>query len=423
MVFTVENLLFNLQNLPAANRYLIAYSGGLDSTVLLHAVAVLQPRIKAEIQAVHIHHGLQAEADEWVEHCRVFCVQLGIPCSFLWVDARPQRGESPEAAARRVRYTALQPLVRVNTCLLTAHHQDDQAETLVLQLLRGAGPVGLAAMPPITVFNEGYHARPLLEFSRAALLQYATKAGLRWTDDPSNRDIRYDRNFIRRELMPLLSQRWPSVTRTIARVAKLQAEVSVLASTLAELDNEAAAGSRSNTLSVSALKRLTRPRRNNLLRYWIRESGLPVPTSSQIGRVRKELLEARQDSTPCLHWPGGELRRYRDDLYAIKPLAPHDSHQVLDWNSTETLLIPNLDLMLDLATLKAQGLMFYSLPSDLSVRFRVGGERCRPRGRKHHHALKKLFQEHGVPPWERARIPLIYSGERLVAVWGYWICE
>ncbi len=423
MVFSADSLHVELRLLPAVGRYLIAYSGGLDSTVLLHATAVLQQRLKAEIQAVHVHHGLQASADDWVEHCRFFCVQLNVPFRVLWVDARPQRGESPEAAARRVRYAALHSLVRAGTCLLTAHHQDDQAETLVLQLLRGAGPEGLAAMPSVTAFGEGYHARPLLEFRRKALVKYASQADLHWIDDPSNRNIRYDRNFIRCELMPLLRQRRPSVTCTIARAAKLQAEVSELVSTLAEMDKDVAAGSRSNTLSVSALKRLTPSRQINLLRYWIRDSGLPVPTSVQIARVQRELLEARPDTTPCLHWSGGELRRYRDDLYAMKPLSRHDPHQVFDWNLTENLLIPHLDLVLNVAPLKAQGLIFHSFPTALSVRFRIGGERCRPRGRHHHHALKKLFQERGIPPWQRARIPLIYAGDRLVAVWGYWICE
>lgn len=423
MGFSSAALLAKFSILPTVKRYLIAYSGGLDSTVLLQASAELLSQRNVFLQAVHVHHGLRSEADDWVDHCKQYCARLGIPLRILWVEGRGQRGDSPEAAARRARYGALRPLVDTQTCLLSAHHQDDQAETLCLQLLRGAGPNGLAAMPFVTVFGGGYHARPLLEFCRHELAQYANERGLPWIQDPSNEQVQFDRNFLRHRLFPLLQQRWPGVTRTIARAAILQAEAVELMSDLASIDRVSTIGSRPQTLSVSALDRLTPTRQTNLLRDWIRGNKLPVPTYAQLAQVRHGLLAARADRIPCLHWSGGEIRRYRDDLYVMKPLVSHDPHRVLTWNTSASLRIPHLELELNVQELKARGLALPLASTELNVRFRLGGERCQPKGRRYRHRLKKLLQEAGVPPWERDRIPLIYRDDHLVAIWGYWTCE
>lgn len=422
MAFTASALIAYLKPLQGINKFLVAYSGGLDSTVLLHALVSIRAELNVPIEAAHVHHGLHVEADRWGDHCKQFCDQLNIPCQLLWVDARPKRGESPEAAARCARYQSLRPLVTSGTCLLTAHHQDDQAETLLLQLLRGAGPNGLAAMPSTTVFSHGRHTRPLLTYPRSELIQYARDKQLDWIDDPSNFDLDYDRNFLRHQLIPLLRQRWPATSRTLSRVADIQAESAELTGILADADRQRTVGSRPDILSVVALNRLSKPRRNNVLRHWIAERGLPMPTSRQLAQVSKDMLQARQDSTPCLRWPGGELRRYRDDLHAIPPRTPHDSAQSYHWQLKQDLSIPHLGLTLTADVLKAQGLELSTTLTELTVRFRVGGERCKPTGRKHHHELKKLFQDRGVLPWERDRIPLLYANGRLVVVWGYWVC-
>ncbi|MCP4406857.1 MAG: tRNA lysidine(34) synthetase TilS [Gammaproteobacteria bacterium] len=422
MVFTASALISHLKSLQGINKFLIAYSGGLDSTVLLHAIASIRAELNIPIEAAHVHHGLQTEADRWVNHCKQFCDQLNISCHILRVDARPKRGESPEAAARGARYQSLRPLVAGGTCLFTAHHQDDQAETLLLQLLRGAGPNGLAAMPLSTGFSRGRHARPLLSYSRSELIQYAGDKQLDWIDDPSNFDTNYDRNFLRHQVIPLLRQRWPAMSCTLSRVADIQAESAELTGILAETDRQGAVGSRSDTLSVCVLNRLSKPRRNNVLRHWITERALPMPNSRQLAQVSKDMLHARQDSTPYLRWPGGELRRYRDDLHAILPLEPHDSTQSYHWTLNRELPIPHLGLTLTAEALKAQGLELPTSLNDITVRFRQGGECCKLKGRKNHHALKKLFQGAGILPWERNRIPLIYADGRLVVVWGYWVC-
>jgi tRNA(Ile)-lysidine synthase len=421
--FEPKNLLNVLRVWPCAQRLLIAYSGGLDSTVLLHALVSLRAALAVDMEAIHVHHGLLAEADDWVNHCRQICAQWGIACRIIQVDARPAPGHSPEAAARAVRYEALKPLVIEGSCLLTAHHRDDQSETLFLQLLRGAGVAGLAAMPEVTRFGEGCHARPLLSYSRTALAEYAKRHQLEWLDDPSNQDIGFDRNFVRHQVMPLLQERWPAASQTLSRAARLQAEALELITDLAKQDRRAVAGNRTHTLSVLALKKLSISRQKNVLRNWICEQKLPLPTQAQLDRGREDILKAGEDRTPLVHWRGAEVRRYRDDLYAMIPLPTHDPQQEFIWCLDRPLSIPHLGMTINLEDLTTQGLVLPSSVSQVTVRFRVGGEQCRPRGESHHHALKKLFQQARVPPWQRDRTPLIYVQDKLVAVVGYWICE
>jgi tRNA(Ile)-lysidine synthase len=253
-------------------------------------------------------------------------------------------------------------------------------------------------------------------------MQYAKEKQLNWIDDPSNFDIGYDRNYLRHHVTTQLQRRWPSYARILSRVAATQAETAKLCSALADIDRRSATGSKPDTLSIAALKRLSRARRNNLLRYWIHTCGLPMPSRTQLTRFDQDMIDSRPDSTPCLHWLGAELRRYREDLYAIPPLAPHDHTQEIRWNLKEELRIPHLGVTLNIEVLKDQGFDLKSSRGVAVIRFRRGGERCQPKGRSYHHALKKLFQDAGVPPWERNRIPLIYVDEQLVAVWGYWVC-
>ncbi len=402
-----------------ARRYLVAYSGGLDSHVLLHALQGLEG---PPIQALHIHHGLLSEADQWSAHCREVCEALGVDLTTLRVDARPEAGQSPEAAAREARYAALAEHMQVGDVLLTAHHRDDQAETLLLQLLRGAGPAGLAAMPPWTPFGPGWLGRPLLDFARESLRDYARRHRLHWVEDPSNRDSRYDRNFLRHELMPLIRQRWPGAGATLARAADLQAQSLELQDALARLDQEDARGERPETLSVSALNRLSPARRRNGIRGWLADKGLAPPPRARLEAILDTVLKADWDAVPRIAWTGAEVRRYRDDLFAMPPLAVHDPRRIIAWDPRQPLSIPDLGLTLDAAAIETQGLQLLECEAPITVRFRQGGERCRLPGQTHSRALKSLFQEAGVPPWERDRVPLIYVGGQLLAVWGYWTC-
>jgi tRNA(Ile)-lysidine synthase len=411
-----------LESVPLPANYWVALSGGLDSSVLLHAMHALTPRLGAAVRAVHVNHGLSPLAGDWAKSCLEFCSGLAIPLETLTVDARPHPGQSPEAWARQLRYQALEKLLQPGDVLLTAHHQDDQAETLLLQLLRGAGPRGLAAMPRRAVFGPGWHLRPLLNFSREQLQVYGESHGLKWIEDHSNLDRRFDRNFLRHEVLPVLKRRWPRLGGTLSRAAAVQADTVELLEALALQDLTVVRGQDGATLSVSSLKTLDEPRQRNVIREWLRLAGLPAPSAVQLGHVLRDMLEADWDATPCVAWPGTELRRYRDSLYAMPPLPAHDPKLVLSW-------LPMDPMSLLIGTLSVQTVTGAGAKAalcrgkTLTIRFRRGGEHCQPVGRRHRHSLKHLFQEAGIPPWRRERIPLIYLDDQLVALAGLWICE
>lgn len=413
----------DLSVFPQIKRFIVAYSGGLDSHVLLHAVAALREVLHGrEVLALHVNHGLSANAAEWSAHCAIQCEKLGIPFTNINVDAKPETGESPEAAARDARYQAFREFMQAGDCLLTAHHQDDQAETLLIQLLRGAGPRGLASMPVQAQFASGWHVRPFLAFKRDALETYAREQGLEWIDDESNFDTGFDRNFLRHEILPLLKQRFPGAAATLSRSASLCAEATEILLCSAKIDLESVQLNE-QTLSVSKLQDVGEVRGRNVLHEWIRGRDLPIPSAAQLQRVWEDVIGAGPDSNPVVTWAGGEVRRYRDELFVDKPLTPHDADQCLSWDGQGSLVIPGLGA-LSLERITGQGIAESFLNNQsCEIRFRQGGEQLRPVGREGHHALKKLFQEAGVPPWQRDRIPLLYVDDQLLAVAGYWIAH
>lgn len=412
-----------LGRLPDVERYWVAYSGGLDSTVLLHAMVRAGGAPGAGLRAVHVNHGLSPAAGAWAEHCRKVCEELQIPFTLLEVDARAAAGESPEAAARHARYAALAALITERDCLLTAHHQDDQAETVLLQLLRGCGPQGLAAMPFAARFAGGWHARPLLDVRRAELRAYAGREGLSWIEDPSNLDIGFRRNYLRQRVMPVLEREWPGVSASLGRSASHCAETAALLDDLASLDLERAAGPRADSLRTEALVRLSPERQRNLLRAWIRRLGLPAPAAVHLERLQDDVLAAGRDAAPLLHWPGVEVRRYRGLIHAMRPLPRHDPTCVLPWDMGAPLPLPDGGRLIAHPA-RGEGVMI-SARRDASVfvRFRRGGERCRPVGGAHTRPLKKLLQERDVPPWRRDRLPLLYIDDQLAAVADLCVCE
>jgi tRNA(Ile)-lysidine synthase len=427
----LERLDALLATQPQARRLVVGYSGGMDSHALLHGLATRRDRWpERRLAAIYVDHGLQTASAVWGEHCGEICHELAIPFRVRRVNARPMPGESPEAAARRARYAAFAAELEPDAALLTAHHRDDQAETLLLQLLRGAGPHGLAAMPAASRLGQGWLLRPWLAVDRADLLTYAQAHRLRWIEDASNADPGFDRNYLRHRVLPLLRERWPAANRTLARSAQWCAE------TAAWLDAEAAAdlaqvgANRPDGLHLPAFRELGEIRQRNLLRYWLRQLGLPVPDRRQLGHVLHDAPTARRDRQPRIRWPGGEIRRYRDTLYAMPPLAPHDAGRRFVWRPGADGYAPlELPRIGELALREAvgAGLRATALTgAALIVGFRQGGERFRPAGRRHGQELKKLWQEAGVPPWERDRQPLLYrtvqeegkSEARLIAVVG-----
>jgi tRNA(Ile)-lysidine synthase len=275
-------------------------------------------------------------------------------------------------------------------------------------------------MPAWAPFAEGWHGRPLLEVSRSELEDYARAQGLEWIEDPSNDDLRLRRNFIRQQLMPQIRELWPGISKTLAGAARLQAETLGLTDTLARLDLEQVQGEIPATLSVPALKRLTIARQKNLIRYWLKEKGLHMPGQRHLNEVLKT-LEARQDCEAQVNWKGAEFHRYRDELYAFPPLPAHDPRVELDWLPGQSLTNPATGENLDWQDLMDMGIRLENPNQALTLRFRQGGERIRIAPNRAHRKLKHLMQETGIPPWERDRIPLIYEGDRLLAVYRYWI--
>nr|VFK40435.1 MAG: tRNA(Ile)-lysidine synthase [Candidatus Kentron sp. TC] len=422
--FRIPALLGALCAMPRTHRYRVAYSGGADSHALLHGIARLDDALGgAEVSAVHVHHGLQKDADRWTDHVSRVCHNLGVSCRILTTDAHPDPGESPEAAARRVRYGAIKGVMEADEILLTAHHLDDQAETLLLQLIRGAGPRGLAAMPSLARFGPGWLGRPLLGISRDALRDYGRSQGLCWVEDHTNQDTRFDRNYLRHEILARLRARWPGISGTLGRVALHQGRIAKQLDRLAEEDLASLGGSDGGgALSCEGLRCLSPDRRRNVLYTWFHRLELPMPNAIHIERILHDVIGAASDREPLVCWEGVEVRRYRDDLHAMIPLPISDSTRVIRWSLAEPLLLPHGGL--EARRVLGAGLRAVDCPGGrVEVRFRQGGERCRTAARGRTHRLKKLFQENGVPPWERNRIPLIFSGGELAAVVGLWVCH
>ncbi|BAN69331.1 tRNA lysidine(34) synthetase TilS [endosymbiont of unidentified scaly snail isolate Monju] len=421
MGFDPEALLYRLSPLPAPTGWLIAFSGGLDSSVLLHAAAALRERLAGPLRAVHVHHGLQPEADQWAAHCRTVCARLEVPLEVLHLHLEIPAGESPEAAARAARYRAIAGVLRPGEMLLLAQHRDDQAETLLLQLLRGAGVAGLTGMPRCRRWASGWQARPLLDFSRAALRQWAETRGLDWIEDPSNADLRFDRNFLRHRVLPLLRERWPGADKALARSAALLGETRDL---LDDCVAGALAGCRAGSgLSVAALRELAVPMRAEVVRAWLRDGGWPLPDQGRLQTIDRQLIESEAGTAPQVAWADVSLRRYRGCLYAVpNPLpAPPTGERV--WPAPTPLdLGPGRGRLLALPA--ARGIPVHCWEAGrVRVRWGESGWRCRPPGRRGHRSARKLYQELGVPAWVRPHVPLIFVDERLVAVGGFSLCE
>jgi tRNA(Ile)-lysidine synthase len=343
---------------------------------------------------------------------------LGVPLVTRRLAIGPIPGQSLEAIAREARYAALAALLGPGELLLTAQHQDDQAETLLLALLRGSGLDGLAAMPLVSDLGPGRLLRPLLGVPRAALEAYARDQGLSWVEDPSNASLRFDRNYLRQQVLPLLRARWPAAAATLARSAAHCAEAAELIEDRAGHLLSGLGGSRSGTLSIPALARLDPPLCRAVLRLWLRKEHFPPPDSAHLGRILSEVLPARAGGSPLVAWPGCEIRRYRGALFALRPLPPRPADEPLSWNGGV------LELPQPLGSVARAPL---EPPSEggaggpvrpHQVRFGVEGQWCRPSATGHRRPLKKLFQEAGIPAWLRPYVPLVYDGDRLVAVAG-----
>jgi tRNA(Ile)-lysidine synthase len=435
-----QSSLESLYTLPENARYVIAYSGGVDSHVLLHCCKQLD----IPLRAVHVHHGLQSVADYWVNHCQSICDAQKIPLDIIYVDAKQKRGQSPEETARNARYDALQKNLTDGDCLLTAQHLNDQAETLLLQLFRTATSAGLSAMPECREIGDNVHVRPLLSFSREEIENYAEENGLHWIEDPSNQDVTIDRNYIRTNLVPLLESRWPEITVQLSKVAKLQANNLQVLEDMAAIDLSNAITEPvyrsilglyevASVISITVLKQLSSPRLLNVLRSWIIKNiesshRRTSPTRNLLEEIEKTIINAQQDASPVIAFSGYEFRKYQSDLYLLMPKWSQSVINTVVSTEVEWKLMSPLDVSewkIRLVAVRkiGEGLQQNLIEGSLKIRFREGGESFHPAGRRHSQRLKKLLQAEGIPPWERDTLPLLYYKDELVAVAGLWIAK
>lgn len=398
--------------------YWIGLSGGLDSQVLLLLCQALSTSHKVSFRAIHINHGLSPHAEAWAEICKTLCVTYGIDFIEHKLNLAVNPGDSLEALARDARYQAFKEYIEEGDILLTAHHQDDQAETLILQLLRGAGLKGLSAMPAIKPLGRGFHARPLLTVNRETLYAFACEHELKWIEDEMNADSKLSRNFIRKHIMPVLKTRWPTVSATISRSARHCAEAQILLDEFANGILASVRGEAADTLSVSKLSMLSNAQQQLILRAWIYQQGCRLPPTKKLVAIQKNVLEAAWDCMPCVSWDQVEVRRHKDNLYVINTSsrpALQSSH--MNWTLVEPLVLP------DGRFLKARLVRGKGLRADVknvTIKFRQGGEMV-SLGKRGRHTLKNLFQEWNIVPWERDSIPLVYIDEELIGVIGHFL--
>lgn len=406
------------QSLGAEQAVLLAYSGGLDSCVLLHQLTLLrQLRPDLRVRALHIHHGLNPLADEWVEHCRQQCARWHVPLEVVRVTLDVREG-GVEAAARAARYQALQQHLLPDEALLTAQHLDDQSETVMLALKRGSGPAGLAAMPRRHQRGTYRHLRPLLSLSRQQLEAWAQQHQLNWIEDDSNQDPRYDRNFLRLQVLPVLNARWPHFSAAVARSAELCGEQEQL---LDELLGEAleAMLDDQGSLGYTPLLTMSDARRFALLRRWIASQGGSMPSRDGLRRLWQEGVLSREDAAPRLRFGNAEVRRYRDRLWWLPVMHSLREHRICWQAPWQPLPLPNGLGQLEVGD---SGMALRQpLPQEVvSVRFQAQGN-VHIVGRAGGRPLKKIWHELQIPPWLRERTPLIFYDDRLIAAAGVFI--
>jgi tRNA(Ile)-lysidine synthase len=422
-VHTFFTRVFHISPQPVYH-LLVAYSGGVDSTVLLHALHSLKTQLHADTQALfqirlsamHVHHGLNQHADAWVRHCQQTCAALTIPLQVNYVQLDTQSGLGVEATARNARYAALQDYAADFICL--AHHQDDQAETLLLQLMRGAGVKGLASMAEVDTSSR--LIRPLLALSRQEIEGYAKAHGLKWVEDDSNQNTALDRNFMRHQVLPLLASHYPGVSKTLSRTAQHMAEASDLLADLATIDAQQmlVSGMPANQrcLDITQLAGLSLARAKNVLRWWINLHGVQMPTADTLAQVLQQLLHARADAAIHLQIaPGYVIKRYLGLAYLVKDevaITPINKRWL---GESRMQITPNDSLVFE--TRMGEGLSQQKLiNASLRIRTREGGERFRPALGRPSRTLKHILQAHNVPPWQRLRVPLVFMDETLVCI-------
>lgn len=411
---TITNAVANIRPaLARSGQVWLAFSGGLDSTVLLHVLKTEGIAVKA----LHVNHQLSHNADAWQQHCVRQCENLGCEIVVERVDVKNE-GKGIEHAARKARYAVFDHYVKSEDILLVAHHLDDECETLLFRLLRGSGLKGVTGIKKERTLGQGGKImRPLLPVERKNILEYANIHSLSWVEDESNRDIEFDRNYLREMVLPLFQQRWPNFRKKFATSITLLRETEQLLAEYGQHDLAKCNPRKErlgNSIDLSTLTVWSVPRINHVLRQWLENLGYSLPGLRHLEETQK-LFTARDDAAPAVQFGECELRRYKNRLYCL-PRLQSVASPAMKWNSAESLQLP------DGSRLAVSG-QSPALWPNLEVKFREGGERCRPQGRDRSQTLKKLLQEYELEPWLRDRVPLIYFNDELIAVGDLWVCK
>lgn len=408
---------------------LVAYSGGVDSQVLLNALVQAEKSLSksaTRIKVCHVHHGLSQYADDWLAFAKKQCQSLQVPITTKQVELDTNTSESVEALARDARYQVLKELTCENTIVVTAHHQDDQIETMLLALKRGAGVSGLSCIVEKQPFSKGFLVRPLLSISREAIEQYAELEELQWIEDDSNSDQSFDRNFLRHSIIPLLKERWPSYGQTVSRSALLCEQADSQLKEIAEQDYLSCSVI-DDSLSVEHLLLLSVPRFNGVIRYWLGLKEKKMPSVQQLAQLREQLA-VEGDRQPEVMMSGVVFRRFKGRLY----LTP-DYLDVSNWqqsyivNEIKNELAVTLPGELSQVTfIKALKEGMFSIPTEtkhLTLTCQRPSVTCQPEYRNHSRPIKKVLQELDIPPWQRKRLVYLFADEHLVGVIGHFICK
>jgi len=408
---------FLSRQLKPNQQLLLGLSGGLDSCVLLHLLSAFKQTIPFNLLAMHVHHGLSANADAWAEFCLQQCALLNVPLEIVHISIEKDTKLGIEGAARQLRYEALfsYKLDEVPVdYIVTAHHQDDQAETLLLQLFRGSGIKGLASMAAVD--NARRLLRPLLNISRSQLQDYAELQGIQWCEDESNTDTHYDRNFVRHEVLPILEARYPAVKSVLARSALHLAEANELLDALAAIDAEQLISS--NSICLIGLAKLEFSRAKNVLRWWFAKNYLSMPSAEYLSQIISQLLNAKADANIHIVLQHLVLKKFQKKAYLLQ----EKSQQAFDmiWNGEAALMLPNGG-QLFFKQVTGSGLALKFGMTKLRITSRDGGERFKPNVLRPTRTLKHLLQEASIPPWQREYLPLIYWHDTLACVPGIGI--
>ena len=402
-------------------RLLLGLSGGIDSLVLLDILAQLRETLGFQLSALHINHQISPNASTWATFCQEQCARRGIALNIVAVELPGRRQLGLEAAARAARYHAFHQ--QQADFIVLAHHLDDQVETLLLQMLRGAGVKGLSAMPQNSLQRSASTPsllRPLLAIPRSTIEAYARNHALQWVEDESNIDISYDRNFLRHEIFPKLETHFPAYRKTLFRVSRNLSESAQLQDELAQLDAHSVL--LENKLDAAKLASLSVPRAKNLVRYYLAEQGVTMPNAQRLEEIVRQLSSATEDASVHIEIGKFEIRRFRNQV-SVYPLTKTIAiHPHWEWRGEAELGLPELQCVLSFQPSVGQGLSLVKLQQQsVTIRLREGGERLKPDCHRPRRSLKNLLQEARIPPWQRQRLPLLYCGDQLVMALGIGI--